>query len=640
MPAAIRYWVSALGRMLSTGGRCVFVYFVVTLCGRAQAGGSIFPTVVYVETIDLAGRGVVFPNDRVGMVVAQPHLALTAAEPYRCIPAAKAGLIAGLDATLTVARNAPHGAAKTHFTIFPEYSIPGLEGVARITTAVQAADWPVGSVVIGGTDGLSREDFAALAAQPNTHRNAQANDLARIAANEWVNCGITWVKRPDGIVERWLQPKLHPAWPEQAVQYQAMFQGQSVFTFKGHLENGSAYRFSTLVCFDWIATVANRKSWRWVVDALGQQVPPDAELSLSWFFVIQNNPAPSHHTFLAEVAAFFDQNVVATVRRERACLLFANTAGQARPGRVDGFGGTSLVFTAQTLFSHPPCQPTFSNGGLKFRSSPLLNAYRDVYFRERGACIHSFAQINPNSLSAGAAGRTIAVERAFVHAVNGALDPRTPSAPVPACVKWLNDELDGLAGLGHRYPEAALAGAAETAHQATVGGLRALAAQSVTHAVQLAACRPEERNADEWDQAEAAALEHLVHTLDVLGVGFPTPAVGTEPSHAIVTVNGQPVDLLAVRGDTHEACIEHSKKFLPLPHRAVLLVSRDRDNIPWQRRFGSILEPEPARIDGDRNYTNPRAGSLHLGYSRVLEIFRGAATPAEVQGAINAELAA
>lgn len=640
MSATIRCWVSALSRLLDSGAWHVPVYFIVTFSTTAHTEGPIFQQVVYVESIDLAGRGVVLPNDRVGMVVAQPYLSLTDVEPFRCSPAAKPGLLATLDATLAVARAASHGVAKTHFTIFPEYSIPGLEGVAKITNAMATADWPAGTVVIGGTDGLSRDEFVALAGEPNTHRNGPANDLARIIAGEWVNCGITWVKRGDGVVERWLQPKLHPAWPERAIQYQSMFQGQSVFTFTGQFENGSYYRFSTLVCFDWIATVANRKSWRWVVDALSQQAPAGSELPFSWFFVIQNNPSPSHDTFLTEIGAFFNQTVVPTVRRERACLLFANTAGLARPGRADRFGATSLVFTRQTLIQHPPCQPTFSTGGPRFRSSTLLNAYHDVLFRERGACIHSFAQINPDSLNAGPGGRTMAVERPFVYPMDGVVDPRTPAAPVPACVKWLNDELDVVPGLGSRYPEAALAGAAETAHQAVVGGLRALSAQSVAQAIQLATCQAQERNADEWDKLEAAALEHLMHALDILGVGYPTPAIGTEPSHAVVTVNGQPIDLLAIRGDTHEACIEHSKKFLPLPHRAVLLLSRDRDNTPWQRKFGSILEPEPARISEERNITDPQAGSLHLGYARLLEIFRGAATPAEVQGAINAELAA
>jgi hypothetical protein len=154
------------------------------------------------------------------------------------------------------------------------------------------------------------------------------------------------------------------------------------------------------------------------------------ELSLSWVFVIQSNQKPSHDTFLTEVSSFFDQKTAPRVRRDRACLLFANSAGKPTPGKANEYGNTSLVFPPQTLFKQTYCSPTFSNGGPRFRSSTLLSAYRDFVFRERGACIHSFLQVNPNSLSAGAAGRTIAIENAFVFPLDGTIDRRVPSDPV------------------------------------------------------------------------------------------------------------------------------------------------------------------------------------------------------------------
>ena len=178
------------------------------------------------------------------MVIAQPYLTLTSEEPYRCTAAAKAGQMDVLSKTLAVSRAAQHGAPKTHFTIFPEYSVPGLDGIALIDMALNAEDWPTGTIVIGGTDALSKEDFGTLAASPNTHLDTERNGLDRIAAGEWINCGITWVKAADGTVERWLQPKLSRAWPEQNVSYQDMFLGKSVFTFKGPLEDGTQYRFS------------------------------------------------------------------------------------------------------------------------------------------------------------------------------------------------------------------------------------------------------------------------------------------------------------------------------------------------------------------------------------------------------------
>ena len=167
-----------------------------------------------------------------------------------------------------------------------------------------------------------------------------------------------------------------------------------------------------------------------------------------------------------------DQTAVPNVHRDKACLVFANTAGKTGPGRSDRFGATSLILAKQTLFTDPDCHSTFCNGGERFRLSTLLAAQRDILFRERGACVHSFAQVNPGSLSAGAAGKTIALQNPFVFSLNDDVDPRAPSAPVPASTKWLNDELDEVRSLGVAYAASALAAEANAAHVQTVAGLR------------------------------------------------------------------------------------------------------------------------------------------------------------------------
>lgn len=281
---------------------------------------------VNITIVDLSQREVTLPGDRVGMVFAQPFLSLTNAEPYKCTPQTKQEQLDVLTDSLAVALDAQHGENKTHFTIFPEYSIPGPEGITRIEQALHAANWPTGTIVIGGCDALSESDFETLAGEPNTHLDTAHNGLDRIAQHEWVNCAIIWVKGENELIERWLQPKLLPAGPEQNTQFQEMFRGDSVFVFKGQFSNGTQYHFFSLVCFDWIATQNGEIVWRGVLDALQQEVAPN-ELSLSWLFVIQHNNKPSHDTFLSEVSGFFDQNIAPIVRRDRTCLVFANSAG-------------------------------------------------------------------------------------------------------------------------------------------------------------------------------------------------------------------------------------------------------------------------------------------------------------------------
>jgi hypothetical protein len=358
-------------------------------------------------------------------------------------------------------------------------------------------------------------------------------------------------------------------------------------------------------------------------------------------FVIQRNKKPSHDTFLNGVSSFFNQTEFPNALRERACLVFANTAGCAVPGRASQFGACSVVASPQSLFQRATCAPTFASGGARFRDgSTLLANYKDVVFRERGACIHSFAQINPGSLQAGAAGRSFPVDNAHVFSISGTPEPRAPNAAVSAAVKWLNDELDAVPSLSTLHPGVPLAPTADTVHQTNVSALRAISSQCATGAVKLAAQGSAVEHADEWNTVESEALLHLVHALDILGISLPQATVGVDPAHAVITIQNQPVDLIAIRGLTHEACIDHSKTFVGSPQRQTLLVSRDYNNVKWHHKFGSFLEPVIAQPGQERKITDPASGTLHLGYQNLLEIFLASATAAELGDGINAELAA
>ena len=97
---------------------------------------------VNIENVDLRTRGVELPSDRVGVVVEQPFLSLTSKEPFVCTPETVATQLATIQKTLDIAKARPHGQAKTHFTIFPEYGIPGLPGVQTAYTFDQELAHP------------------------------------------------------------------------------------------------------------------------------------------------------------------------------------------------------------------------------------------------------------------------------------------------------------------------------------------------------------------------------------------------------------------------------------------------------------------------------------------------------------------
>ena len=260
------------------------------------------------------------------MVLAQPYLPntyLTGTEPYRFTDQAKPRQFLAIARTLEVALQAPHGLRKTHFTVFPEYSIPGADGIAEIERVLGSDRWPTGSVVIGGTDALTRDEYLHLLEQDSTHVDATCNGAGAVSKNHWVNCAVTWIKSTDSL-ERWIQPKLHPAWDERNVRLEQMFCGGSVFLFSGRLEtDNTPFQFATLICYDWIASI-------------GGQVPVQALLAdihsradgyqqpLSWVFVIQRNRRPSDESFLTGIIDFFDQTKSPNAIRTNACLIFAN----------------------------------------------------------------------------------------------------------------------------------------------------------------------------------------------------------------------------------------------------------------------------------------------------------------------------
>src|SRR2546425_576570 len=163
---------------------------------------------LHVEDADLTGFDVRLPAHLVGMVVMQPFLTLTGEEPFRCQPDRVPQLLATLERTLVIARGADHGAEKTHFTLIPEYCIPGLEGVARIETVLRDPSWPGGTIVIGGTDALLKADYAALCGTAGTSVDTMRNGPERVNDGEWINCCVVWVKAGNGQLRRWLQPKI------------------------------------------------------------------------------------------------------------------------------------------------------------------------------------------------------------------------------------------------------------------------------------------------------------------------------------------------------------------------------------------------------------------------------------------------
>ena len=239
---------------------------------------------------------------------------------------------------------------------------------------------------------------------------------------------------------------------------------------------------------------------------------------------------------------------------------------------------------------------------------------------------------------ARAPGKTIALSNPDVHSFGGPADPRTPAAPVPASVKWLNDELDGVPSLSNQYPEASLATEVDKVHHRAVDELRAIPGNSINHSVKLAAQDSKAQNADQWDCVEREAVCHLINTLNIVGLSSEQCVVADRSVHATLTIKERSMDLVVIRGRTHDLCLKHYKKMLPMGRNLVLLVSRDPDNNPWLERFGSFLRPPITPQVSERNIADPGSEVRQLGYRELLDIFQKSDTVAEAKEQLSVKL--
>ena len=581
---------------------------------------------IEVNTVDLNEHGVRFPADRLAVVFSQPFLKLTDQEPFVTRPEAREQQLANIARTLEVAKSRPHQLDRTHITVFPEYSIPGLLGFEALLQGLSHDTWPNATIVVAGIDGLTSAQYKQLCEMQGANYSS-ANAPSAVTEHEWVNCGLTIVKNASGQLHFWTQPKISPAWEEQDTRVDRMFRGRAINLFKGKLTNDVYFRLVSVICFDWIANVGKQGPMDWVIENL-DGAAGEAQLPLTWALVIQHNPKPSHQAFLGRIAPFFDQQRFPRTLRDRASLLFCNSAGHEKPARTSAYGGSSLIHSKRDLFKLSHNSPTVSSGGARFRDgSEALSAFHDTYFREGGACVHAFTLNNSLVLPAGPQGRSFAVEDARVFSF-GDPCPRAPNGPVPASVKWTNDALDNVASVGDDFSEAPLAAIAKQAHERALAYLRTLDGRAALRLVRIASGAEKGKDGDDWDRAQENALQHVTKTLDILATASSSHPVANSEMHGAVDLDGVIFDVLALSGRRHEECLDRVRWEQGGYQRPLLVVSRDEHNTPLDSRGGSFIDTPHA---GESRFTFPSDHLRLVGFQNLLSAFRQASDQPELK---------
>jgi hypothetical protein len=281
--------------------------------------------------------------------------------------------------------------------------------------------------------------------------------------------------------------------------------------------------------------------------------------------------------------------------------------------------------------------PTYCAGGEFQRPGNPLENFKDSVFRERGACIHSFRQLNPSALAPGAAGRRFALADATVHPYPGIEDPRTPSGLVPAVVKWVNDELDdSKKSLQVKYPELPLAVAAGAAHQRSVDALRWLPSDALRKTVLIAT--PDTGHApDRWRSNQSQAIKHVLRSFSILEVAQYSAKFHGNGAQATIMKGDSSLEVVAVIGKSHEECDKHALDLLPDHRGQLLLVSRDEDNTSWDPRMRTLFA-QAAEPTKELNFTDPTSAVIRVGYHDVLKAYQDAGNEAELRKALDAAI--
>lgn len=541
---------------------------------------------------------VTLPTESVRILSAQPFLEfqLPFQEPYHVSMQCKSRLSEGLERIIDAAK-----ASKPQFVIFPEFSVPGIPGVERLRDALLSGDIASPTIVVGGVTSLSIPEYESLTTLPNVVVKVDpANASTCIPGGSWVNTSVTMIKGDDGSLTMWVQPKLSPSWPESQSIHQTMFRGRALHLFRGKFQSGLPCHFFSALCYDWIGRESGTTAPLALLDAFNERCMHNGgPQCVNWVFVLQHNQRPNDDTFLTAAREFLIDTAHPLVQRQDAAIFMACTASSQTPGRNGTYGCSSVILAPTAPFDMRSCPSTFTTNGERLRKCGSLRTCKDIVFREMGECCHIFDIRNPRDVRPDATDRTLPLENAKVLAfTSGGTDPRIPDAPVPAVVKWLNDELDQLPDIASSLlSECTLQENVKISQGAVATAHRALPSQTAAERINYSKASAAASNiavdpaslVDHWDHEERDGLEHVIYSLAIVGT-VESIEIDSASIHGRHISNG--VEIAVIRGDKHSDCIAAFNKWSEKTHSPMLLISRDRHNTtPLDREMERFADP-------------------------------------------------
>jgi hypothetical protein len=549
---------------------------------------------------------ITFPTTELSVVLMQPRVKFEQPprEPFHWERSAVQGQLGAIRKTINIATSNQND---PHFVVFPEYSIPGMDGVNLVDNFVCSEACPENTIIIGGVDGLTSNQYQQLISMYDVDVHEE-NAPSKVETTQWVNCSFTWAKEEGGEIKRWVQPKIRPSLPELETPASEMFCGKSVNVFRAKYNNDYPCRFLSLLCYDWIAQLQNGRAVEIVLTELNNRWVGSPS-PLHWVFLLQNNEKPNYPEFLNTTKRFLtDIEPWESVGRDRAAVVLAANAFSEKPCSGKGGKGafSGIVFAPTAPFVTNACKPTFCMQPQKLRQSEILKSCKDIIFREMGACIHKCTIRVPQFVVPSVADRTPPVTTAEVFGLdeNRSDDPRLPDAPVPASIKWVNDELDQVDSIAKSdLHHSALKSPVQNSYDSLVQEVRVLSAGEIEKKIRLSSALEEtdwkafisgfHSDVDEWEHGERNGLIHILSTLSILGICH-SVKVTNGWLHAKIQTPDIILYIVAVIGATHEKCRQHFDRAVNVPSiDPVIFVTQNMGNSrPSPQECRKITDPE------------------------------------------------
>ncbi len=607
---------------------------------------AVLPSVPEILPVNIE---VTVPADKVGITLMQPYLnghAITASLPYHWQGLAAAQQLDRVRRTMDVSAE-----AGSTFIVFPEYSLPGLDGAMLVERRVVDGPWRENSVVIGGVSGLDADEYGQLC-DVLKPEDSQLNDPSALKRGEWVNACVVWAKDRNGNVRHWVQPKLRPSGLELPAPVNTMFNGRCIYLFQCHDATDLPFRFFCLLCSDWFRQIDGTA----VLDTLRRSLqstwsnedrdsgrardPRDIHLA----FVPQCNEDSNARNQLEATRRFFGPlRGCGLVRTANCAVVFANTAGRGTPGPASKFGKSGVVFHPGVQLDFKECRETYAVTTAERRNqSDALGRCREGLLREDGACIHSFGVVQPSRVGVENVDRTPPLLDACVYPLGDGLPPdsRVPGGGVYAVVKWTLDGIESARPFAPNHKKHPLRADFDDAHKHVKEGIHSKNPLSLVNCPYVMSPQDDDQpeRADEWDHRQKQTLETTMQAIGLLHVHVGA-RIQDSPLHANITLGGRDLHVLVVSGPTHPDCREYAISRNTPRVRKTLLLTHDADSSRLdQLDRRNIMDGVDAEPPEDPEYANSELSFVWRGFRNLADAAKDSVTPDELRSAFRKEL--